>query len=305
MFDKDLITGRGGPSLSAQPRADALEPVWRIDELVEDRPVQQCEIEAAESPENVAAALEASFVGTMWAGSVFGACLVFIPLFFSFVSFGFGFEEILFAVVIMGIAGMVGFFAAIISGVMSVGWVLALNVMFSGLLTRRLAVVLSGAIAGFLPTGAFAFLFMADSPTGVDPLQVDFSEVDLYLVGFLTLLTFSAMLFGQIGALRSANSSGVWKNLKLEIDFQESQRLKSNHAGENSSKTSGIQTPFQFRIRHMMIGMIICSCILALDQIFPNHSLLMITCLYTVLQSILLYIDRIYFGLYRKKLLGV
>jgi len=52
-----------------------------------------------------------------------------------------------------------------------------------------------------------------------------------------------------------------------------------------------------------MIGMILVSCVLALDQFFSNHALLFTLGLYLFMQSLLMLMDWLYFKSYRNKLL--
>lgn len=312
MFDKDLITGsgRGGPSLSAQPRADGESgTLWGAADFVS--PVPRWKLEEPENPDDVAIAVQSCFVGIMWAGAAFVASLflvsLFVILFSSLKEIGANPEcwQNIFDFFVLSIpASLFGFFVAAISGSMSIGWVLALSAMFSGLMSRRLAVALAGGMAAFLPIWAIGFLFLVDPRVGVNPLSIEFFVVDnLYPAALLILFTLSAMLFGQVGALRAARLKGVWRNLKQEMEYQRSQRLQANQSGRKSSVPTGIMSPFQFRIRHLMIGMIVCSCLFALDQIFPNHALLAITALYIFLQSILLCFDIVFFRWYRSRLL--
>ena len=302
MFDKDLITGsgRGGPSLSAQPPADGeTRRPWSIVESVERSHNPKWNLEEPENLDDVAVAVQSSYVGIMWAGGAFGACLflilVLVDFLYNLPSFSFGIGEVFGGLFLSSIAGLFGFVVATISGGMSIAWVLGLNAMFVGLMSRRFAVALTGGLAAFQPIGATAFLSLVDPRLGVEPLSVEFFVFEnLYPLFFLTLISFIAMVFGQVGALRAAKLKGVWRYLKQEMEDQQSLQIKSNHSTQSSCPKSS-SAPFQFRIRHIMIIMIACSCVLAADQIFPNHALLAVTCLYFFLQSILLCFDIVFF----------
>jgi len=160
--------------------------------------------------------------------------------------------------------------------------------------------VISGGLAGFLPIG----LFVVSSYQAPDLREADFTS-SLIGLGLFLLFTFGAMLFGHFGALFAADSAGVWKNLKQELEYKQSRQVVAESFGGKSDDLSHVaHGPFQFRIQHLMIGMVLCSCVFALDQMFVNHSLLIALAIYIVLQAILLLGDWLYFKRYRNHLLG-
>ena len=308
MFDKDLITSPPGSQRGLSDQE--LQKLWvkrPADLASASGPAQRWELEQAESFSNVSNAIKCTYSGILLAGAAFGATLVIIPIMISFVSAIVSlrfpmFEHLLYLSFWAFICGLIGLFVAVISGGLSVCLVLFLNWTLRGLLTRRSAIILTGALAGFIPSGAFLF------SGGGQPLFLLFEPgAGLWLHGlvFFLIFTFVAMLFGQVGALWGANSDGVWRNLKQELEFQQLQRAQQENAnGESVSSGKGAQAKFQFRIQHLMIGMILCSLVLALDQFSVRHSLLVALVLYALMQSLLFLVDWLYFRRYRKKLLG-
>ena len=312
MFDKDLITSpRPGESgLSAQPHPGVERESFYAasDVLIDTAPAHRWELEQAERHGNVENAIKSSYLGIMWSGAAFGVSLVLVPSILSIIlvlvtlNFGGihdGVKAFISTIVVAAMAGLFGFFLAMLSGGFSITLLLVLNVMLEGLLSRRLGVVLAGAMAGFLPIGLLAILNSEHPYFGLLPKGENW-----LFVGFFLLFAFAAMVFGQIGALWGANSTGVWKHLKQELEFKRSLQVQSVDRCAGLSGASGrAHAPFQFRIQHLMIGMIVCSCVLALDQFSTHHSLLVTLMLYLVLQSMLLLGDWLYFRWYRNNLL--
>ncbi len=255
-------------------------------------------------------AVTISYSGIMWAGAAFGACLVLAPVLISFFRYPFPTAEFfgqLFGIFFgMAIAALAGFLFAVMSGGLSTSAVLILNRFFGGALTRRSAVAIAGGLAGFLPAGAIAILIVGN-PLASSNLSTQLwlaGSPGVYVIGFFVGWTWLAMVFGHVGALWAANSGGVWRNLKRELDFKQSQQIPGKQGAVGVPGSRNESSQFQFGIRHLLVGTVACSCVLALDQCFSNHEVLITFGLYVVLQTILLWIDWLYFNSYCKKLIG-
>ena len=91
---------------------------------------------------------------------------------------------------------------------------------------------------------------------GFETSEFYFSAVaNWYTVMIFFLFPVAAMLYGQIGALRAASAAGVWKNLKQELEFKHSLQVGADSLSvESGDAANFVQAPFQFGMKHLLIG---------------------------------------------------
>ena len=230
----------------------------------------------SEAPESVDEAVNSCLPGIILAGGLFGAAFILIQLFV--VSTRHGIPPV--ALELLAVIGMVvsfGCMTAALSGTFSAVVVVSVNHLLKGMLSRRTAVVLVGGLSGFLPS--------------FFPLLLYYHESHLVdLVGFFWpfLFPFFAVMFGQIGAVWMANRAKTWDNHKQELEY------RAQHP----------QPAFQFRTMHLLKFMILISLVLALNQLTPNHELLLIVFCYFVIQSFWLLVDHVHFRRWQRKLMA-
>lgn len=313
MFDRDLIISPGGgtsgkPGLPLEARPVEGD-VGNYEGSGETWPATKWELEQAESVNSVGKAVRSTLAGIMVGGSAF-ATTVFLLIATLGGYMPFASEPVYAFVMLVLLCAILAFYIFMLSGLiggLTIGAILIFNSVLKGALTRRSAIVLAGGIAAYLPCGLLVF-------GSVHRLGIVAAAWAQYLL--LACFVFLAMLFGQIGAVWMANRSGVWRHLKQELlhrrarQFEPKHQQHQQHQQRQQHQPKGLadsSTPlsgFQFKIRHLMIGMIVCSCVLALDQLCTHHELLITVCLYLILQTLLLVSDWLYFSSYKKKLLG-
>ena len=279
MFHRDLITSPSDvqPDLPLEPRP--------VDEL---GPATEWELEQAEGISSVNEAAKSTLSGIMVAGAAYGAAAFLLggTLGGGAAFSAYPFHGLAILIFLTGLFSFYCFMFSALTGGLSISAILVFNsVLTKGALTRRSAIVLAGGIAAYMPCALLVLGSVHGKGIGMEVVPF------VIVVGYV----FFAMLFAQIGAVWMANRHGVWRHLKQELQY------KRESSGTADSKVT--HPGFQFKIRHLMIGMIVCSCVLALDQICTHHELLVTFGLYLFLQSILLWGDWLYFSSYRKKLL--
>lgn len=299
MFDRDLIISPGGgksgkPGLSLEPRRVEEDLVTYLGPE-ETWPATKWELEQSEGIRSVGKAVKSTLPGIMVGAATFAATtFLLVATIGGRMPFA---TDALYAWVMLLLLAMVltfySFMLSALVGGLSIGGILIFNSVSKGALTRRSAIVLAAGISAYLPSGLLVFGVVYE--LGIKEAVVQ----NLVVVGFV----FLAMLFVQIGAVWMANRSGVWRHLKQELQYRRARGLEPQQPAGGPADSSLSHSGFQFKIRHLMIGMIVCSCVLALDQLCPHHELLITVSLYLILQTILLVSDWLYFRRYKKKLL--
>ena len=227
-----------------------------------------------ENPLSVDTAVSACLPGVILAGGLFAASFVLIQ----FAAAGPPAAPV--ALELLTVIGMVAGFGcmlAAISGIFSAMVVVSVNHLVKGLLSRRTAVVSVGGLSGFLPS-FFPLLFFYHASHLVDFVGVFWP----FLFPILTAM------FGQIGPVWMANSAKTWYNQKQELEYC------AQHP----------QPTFQFRTMHLFKIMILISLVLALNQLTPNHEVLLIVFCYIVIQSFWLLVDYVHFRRWQRKLMA-
>ena len=153
---------------------------------------------------NVDKAVMDSQSGIFNAGGAFGLTCVSLPvivwipfamldvvqtgwslnLIFTLLSLMFGF------LIASTIAAIAGFIISAVTGGMSISFVLLFNACFPCLLDKRMALTLTGGLAGFMPFGMILVIMLSSGASVLDPI----------LAG-----AFLAMVFGHAGALWNAD----------------------------------------------------------------------------------------------------
>ena len=188
--------------------------------------------------------------------------------------FGGAFSPIVFIawllVTIIVAAGLAAFGAIIAAfwSTVSISVILALNSFFGEVISPRMTVRLFGGVTGCLSTVWIALIALSSERYGQSGL-----------VAVCAVIMFGAMLFGQIGGLWWAAYHDAWRLPKRSFE--------SVIDGESN---------FQFGVRHILLGMAICSLVFTADAVFANnyhsHSLLILFCVYVFGQLVLIAGDR-------------
>ena len=241
--------------------------------------VDQYELARPERIDAVRKAADKAYLGIIVSGGVYGLGLVVITALFGSGSPLFDPEfyvlVFMFSLVGMFVGSTIAFFTASVAHFI----VLSFNWMMGGVLTRRTAVVLIGAIAGYRPTCFIVVGYI--STWGLGP--------SFDMGSFLSCLLPVAMAtaVGQIGGVIGASRGGTWRNLKHELSF-------------NADNPKPV---FQFKTNHLLKAMIWVSAFLALDQLFPNHELLAALAILAVLIPLTWSLDFLYFCTYKKNIM--
>lgn len=203
------------------------------------------------------AALQSGWLGVILMGGVYG---LVVPLSITFLTGSVTGIASLALWITMLIVGVVlgptlGLVSGASSSVVAILTVAFANETFGSALNRRAAVAVFGGMTGFLST----FWWM-----------LAISDLKFWLIG--GCLVGLAVAMGQIGALAWAGRSGLWEMMR---------------ASANSKPIR-----FQFQIRHLLVAMIWCSVILALDRFCSNHELVKFVGAYLVVQSVFVWLDQ-------------
>ena len=200
-------------------------------------------------------ALEAGWMGIVFAGGVFGFLLALIlGMTSAGSSSGPSYSEVFIALWIGFAAGLI---ISMVSSIMALPMIYFVKWTFGNVPNWRTAVCCFGGLSGFLPFSTSLFTtYGVPIFDGMIPIG--------------SVIAIFSMMFGQFGAVFLVTSRG---------------EVKAGRTGSvNGSR-------FQFRIRHILVLMIWFGVILTADRILPGHILLSSVIFYLVAQSVLVFAD--------------
>jgi len=233
-----------------------------------------------ESRYSVQVAVGECLTGIFLAGAVFGFALVVIPSIIFAIVYQAGDPFVIFMALFSALIGLI---IGALTGSMALGAVTFFNWLFDGILTRRVGVVLTGGLAGYIPfSWVISTLVYENRPRWQGP--TNWLDVVIFAG-----VPFVAMIFGHVGATWAAWKSNVWAD---------PEELMLNRENKDNKNKPGI---VQFEIKHLLKITLIFSLIFAVNQLSPNHEVLISVGFYIALQSLLLFFDYYYFRRLKRK----